>query len=142
MLGRVARLHYQHGLTHQQIADTLGLSRVKVTRLLAEARRTGVVEIRIHSDETVFTDLEFEVQAAYGLAQVWIAPTFDEPDRLLASIGTVGAHALQAAVRPGMTVRGVSLYRERAPLLHTLRFTDAADKARYQQAFEQLREAR
>jgi hypothetical protein len=58
MLGRAARLHYQHGYTHQQIAETLGVSRVKVTRMLAEARRTGIVEIRIHSDETIFTDLE------------------------------------------------------------------------------------
>ncbi len=104
MLGRVARLHYQHGLTHQQIADTLGVSRVKVTRLLAEARRTGVVEIRIHSDETVFTDLEVELQAACGLDQVWIAPTFEETDRLRRSIGTVGAEALQAALRPVTTV--------------------------------------
>ena len=104
MLGRVARLHYQHGLTHQQIADTLGVSRVKVTRLLAEARRTGVVEIRIHSDETIFTDLEFELQAAGGLDQVWVAPTFEDVDRLRRSIGTVGAEALQAALRPAMTV--------------------------------------
>lgn len=104
MLGRVARLHYQHGLTHQQIADTLGLSRVKVTRLLAEARRSGVVEIRVHSDETIFTDLEFELQAASGLDQVWVAPSFEEIDRLRRSIGTVGAEALQAALRPQTTV--------------------------------------
>ena len=104
MLGRVARLHYEHGFTHQQIADTLGLSRVKVTRLLAEARRVGVVEIRIHSDESIFTDLEVALRDRYGLQQAWVAPTFEARERLFQSIGTVGATALQAAIHPGMTV--------------------------------------
>lgn len=104
MLGRVARLHYEHGFTHQQIADTLGLSRVKVTRLLAEARRVGIVEIRIHSDESIFTDLEVLLKERYGLRQAWVSPSFDSRDRLLRAIGTVGATALQAALHPGMTV--------------------------------------
>lgn len=104
MLGRVARLHYQHGFTHQQIADTLGLSRVKVTRLLAEARRVGIVEIRIHSDESIFTDLEFGLMERYGLEQAWVAPSFEDRERLLASIGTTGALAMRAILHAGMTV--------------------------------------
>ncbi len=36
-------------------------------------------------------------------------------------------------------VRGVELYAERAPKLHTLRFTDPEDKARFQQAFEEMK---
>src|SRR6056297_2688570 len=102
MLGRVARLHYEHGFTHQQIADTLGLSRVKVTRLLAEARRIGIVEIRIHSDESIFTDLEVALTQRYALRQAWVAPTFGSRERLLQSIGTVGATALRSALHPGM----------------------------------------
>ena len=104
VLGRVARLHYEHGLTHQQIADALGLSRVKVTRLLAEARRTGVVEVRIHSDETLFTDLEVALTERYGLHQTWIAPTRDDLAQQLTSLGAVGAMALRAAVRADMTI--------------------------------------
>ena len=41
LLGRVARMYYEHGLTHQEIANALGLSRIRVTRLLAEARDKG-----------------------------------------------------------------------------------------------------
>lgn len=104
MLGRVAKLHYEHGLTHQQIADALGLSRVKVTRLLAEARRTGVVEIRVNSDERLFTDLEVALADRFGLRQAWVAPAAKDPSRLRASLGIVGAGALLAVLRPGMTV--------------------------------------
>jgi lsr operon transcriptional repressor len=104
MLGRVARLHYEHGFTHQQIANTLGVSRVKVTRMLAEARRRGIVEIRIHSAETIYTDLEVSLVERFGLVSAWVAPTFEDRDRLLTSLGTVGATALGAALKPGMTV--------------------------------------
>jgi lsr operon transcriptional repressor len=104
MLGRAARLHYQHGYTHQQIAETLGVSRVKVTRMLAEARRIGIVEIRIHSDETIFTDLEVALADRYHLTSAWVAPSFDDHDRLYASLGTLGATALEAVLTPGMTV--------------------------------------
>lgn len=103
MLGRVAKLHYEHGLTHQQIADILGLSRVKVTRLLAEARRTGVVEIRVHSDERLFTDLEADLVQRFGLRQAWVAPHVDDAQRFRTSLGIVGATAVLAALRPGMT---------------------------------------
>ncbi len=36
-------------------------------------------------------------------------------------------------------VRGVPLYAERAPKLHTLRFSGPDDKARFQQAFEEMK---
>lgn len=94
MIGRVARLHYEHGLTHQQIADRLGVSRVKVTRMLAEARRTGVVEIRVHSDEPLFTDLEEALAEHAGLAHVQLAPTVGDAEAQLAALGAVGARLL------------------------------------------------
>lgn len=104
MLGRIARLHYEHGYTHQQIADALGLSRVKVTRMLAEARRRGIVEIRIHTDETIFTELEVELSQRYGLTSAWVAPTANGRDDQLDALGILGASAMQSIVGFGMTV--------------------------------------
>ena len=34
LIGKAARLHYEFGLTHREISEMLGISRVKVTRLL------------------------------------------------------------------------------------------------------------
>lgn len=104
MLGRIARLYYEHGYTHQQIADTLGVSRVKVTRMLAEARRQGIVEIRIHTDETIFTDLEIALCERYGLASAWVAPSMDDREAQLTALGILGATALEAIVDSPMTV--------------------------------------
>lgn len=104
MFGRIARLYYEHGYTHQQIADTLGLSRVKVTRMLAEARRRGIVEIRIHSDETIFTDLEVALCRQFRLDSAWIAPTVEDREGQLNALGILGATALEAAIDLPLTV--------------------------------------
>lgn len=104
MLGRVAALHYIHGLTHQEVADLVGLSRVQVTRLLAKARAEGVVEIKVHSDEAIFPELQIALQEKFKLDQVWIAPTFKTLPETLDSIGAVGATYLRAVMKPGMTV--------------------------------------
>ncbi|MCC6495789.1 MAG: sugar-binding transcriptional regulator [Propionibacteriaceae bacterium] len=104
MLGRTARLYYEHGYTHQQIADTLGLSRVKVTRMLAEARRKGIVEIKIHSDETIFTDLEVALTEKFDLTSAWVAPTVPDRENQLNALGILGATALQAVIDSPMTV--------------------------------------
>lgn len=42
-----AWMYYDEGLTHEEIAARLRLSRVKVTRLLQRALREGIVQIRI-----------------------------------------------------------------------------------------------
>lgn len=104
MLGRVAELHYKHGMTHQQVADLLGLSRVQVTRLLGRARAEGVVEIRVHSDEPIFPVEQTALMSRFGLESVWLAPSFDSPEETLDSIGAVGASYLRSVLKPGMTV--------------------------------------
>ena len=50
LIGKAARLHYEFGLTHRDISEMLGISRVKVTRLLGQAREIGMVQITVNSD--------------------------------------------------------------------------------------------
>jgi lsr operon transcriptional repressor len=103
-LGRVARLHFENGLTHQEIATLFGLSRVKVTRMLAEARRVGIVEIRVHSDERPFFEAEKALADYFGLKGVWVSPPIESSgssehpidNRLL---GITGAEAMQTMLR-------------------------------------------
>lgn len=100
MLGRVASLHYTHGLTHQKIADLLGLSRVQVTRLLAKAVREGIVEIRVHSDESIFPDLQIALAEKFGLKQVWVSPGFDDEEKNMESLGAGAAQCLISLLKP------------------------------------------
>lgn len=116
ILGKVARLHYEHGLTHQEIAGLLGLSRVKVTRLLAEARRARIVEITVHSDEGLFVELENRLIERFGLKQAWVGPTFHD-ERAESSLGSLGAQAITSLVTPDVELVAVGFSRSVANAL-------------------------
>lgn len=108
LLGRVARMYYELGMTHQEIATALGLSRIRVTRLLAEARAQGVVEITVHSDEPLFADEQRALVERYGLAQAWLSPTLGDPQKDARSFATIGAEAVES-VTDGARVVALSL---------------------------------
>lgn len=102
LLGRIAKLYYDYELTHQQIADLVGWSRVKVTRALAEAREQGIVQITVLSDEPVFLELERELQSQYGLRSVNVGPP--EQSSNGEALARVGAASVSALVDDGMQV--------------------------------------
>ena len=104
LMGRVARMYYEHGLTHQEIANALGLSRIRVTRLLQEARATGVVEIIVHVGESLFADDEHRLAERFGLSQVWISPSVGDTDKADRAFAAVGAEALGTVLDTDMTV--------------------------------------
>lgn len=104
MLGRIASLHYTHGLTHQKIADLMGLSRVQVTRMLAKAREEGIVEIKVHSDESIFPDLQMGLAQKFNLKQAWVAPSLNDAEESMDSVGALGAEFLKSYLQPGDVV--------------------------------------
>lgn len=87
-------MYYEHGLTHQEIANALGLSRVRVTRLLADARASGIVEITVHGSDSLFADEERDLVAQYNLKQAWIAPNVPNEAKATKAFATVGAEGL------------------------------------------------
>lgn len=95
LIDRVAQLYYVHSLTHQEIADALDLSRIRVTRLLAEARATGIVEIIVHTSERTFPDEERALIARYALKRVWIAPNVPDQAKTDRAFAEVGAEAFK-----------------------------------------------
>lgn len=71
---RAAWIYYVEGRTQSETAKILGINRVAVTRLLAEARRRGEVSIRINSTLSSLTGLERELEARYNLDNAIVAP--------------------------------------------------------------------
>lgn len=58
---RAARLYHEEGLSQTEVARLLGLSRSNVSRILAQARERGIVEITIHDpDAPPVRDAELE----------------------------------------------------------------------------------
>ena len=69
-LARVASLYYEDNLTQEEIARQIGGSRSTVSRLLNEARDTGVVEITIHHAWKTNSTLERELKDKFELHDV------------------------------------------------------------------------
>jgi DNA-binding transcriptional regulator LsrR (DeoR family) len=104
LIGKAARLHYEFGLTHREISEMLGISRVKVTRLLRQARDIGMVRITVSSDASPYALLETQVVQRYGLDEAVVVPTFDDEPRQRGAVARGAAGYLQRVLRDGMTV--------------------------------------
>ncbi|WP_240740953.1 sugar-binding domain-containing protein [Deinococcus sp. Arct2-2] len=103
---QVARLYYVQGLTTGAIAKELGLSRPKVSRLLAHARRSGLVEIRIHDPEGKAQGLQAQLQLRYPFLQVQVVgvPPGSSEEVWAERTVTTAARLLNDLLQPGMRV--------------------------------------
>jgi len=70
----VAKMYYYQGLTTEQIAEELQISRPTISRLLSFAREKGLVEITIHDPDEYLNPLEQEIKERFGLPHVHIVP--------------------------------------------------------------------
>lgn len=68
-LAEVARLYYLEDFTQERIARRLGFSRSNVSRMLKEARASGLVEIRIRSPLEVADGVGRELRSRLGLRE-------------------------------------------------------------------------
>jgi DNA-binding transcriptional regulator LsrR (DeoR family) len=76
LMHAAATLYYLQDATQAEVAKQLGTSRATVSRLLAEARRQGIVRIEVRDplDPAHEEDLGSRTAEALGLAVVHIAP--------------------------------------------------------------------
>ena len=74
MMVRAAWLSYVAGLTQNEIAAILGVSRVKVARLIADARANGLVTIDIDHRLSAMCDLEESLRKRFNLRFCYVTP--------------------------------------------------------------------
>jgi DNA-binding transcriptional regulator LsrR (DeoR family) len=104
LLVKVARLYYLQQLTHQEIANTLGFSRIKVTRLLQEAVERKVVEFKIADPYVETLELEAALKERFGLTQVVIAPPATSDEERFDILGRYAAGFLSGVLRDDLTI--------------------------------------
>jgi deoxyribonucleoside regulator len=111
LVQRIAHLYYVGGANQVEIATSENLSRATVSRLLAEAKRRGVVQIRIGPPVDRLPALEAQVKAAFGLGHCAIS--MDRPRSLYEKnnrLGYVAARYLQTHL-DGVRQLGVAASR-------------------------------
>ncbi len=95
---RAAWLSYVGGYTQEQIAQRLGVSRVKVHRLSSLAQDLGFVKVSIEHELVSTVALENQLIEHYGLTNCILVPTMDDgangQSSTIAALGTAGAFYL------------------------------------------------
>jgi deoxyribonucleoside regulator len=108
LLAQVAHLYYEEELNQDQIARQIGTSRSTVSRMLQEARESGVVEITVHTPWKTVPELEDALRARFGLRGVRILLGRGRPtEEILRGLGALAARYVDSVVRQD-SVLGIS----------------------------------
>lgn len=99
---RIAQLYYEEDRTQEEIAARLRLSRSKVVRLLQEARRAGIVQIRIVAPRQTSFDLERRLERLFDLRQAIVVDTDGlREESIRPAVGAEAAYFLGEVLRSG-----------------------------------------
>lgn len=72
---KTAWYYYLDNMTQQRISEHLGISRMRVVKLLDKARNTGIIQFKIREESISRMQLERRLAENYGLKDTLIAPT-------------------------------------------------------------------
>lgn len=101
---KTAWLYYVEGLTQEQIAEKLNVSRVKVMRTLAACTAEGVVVTTINRVTAEQIALERALEVRWGLSSAVVVPTPSSEEHLETAIGHAVAGYLGDNMNDGMTL--------------------------------------
>jgi DNA-binding transcriptional regulator LsrR (DeoR family) len=109
LLAMVASLYYKLHQSQAEIAERLGVSTSKVSRLLKDAWERGIIEVNIRTPIPRDFNLEQELIARFGLRDAYVLETKSDADEhsLLVATGELAASYLVRVIptfAPGSTI--------------------------------------
>lgn len=106
LLAKVAYLYYIEEKNQAQIAAEIGIYRTTISRMLAEAKKEGIVKIEIEHFDTYLFQLENQVKQKYGLKGLeLVTQAPDEPSfEVEQKLAQVAANMLKGLLADNMKV--------------------------------------
>lgn len=78
LLAKVAYMYYEEGMSQAEISTALDIYRTTVSRMLTQAKKKGIVEIKINHFNSELFDLEMRMKQRFKLKRIEIVPTIQE----------------------------------------------------------------
>lgn len=98
---RAGWLSYVGGLTQDQIAAELGISRQRAQRLVSRAMAEGLIQVRLNHRIGACLDLETALRARFGLDRVRVAPSVGAGGDSVRALAPAAAAELERFLRMG-----------------------------------------
>ena len=120
LLYKIAEDYYLKELTQNEIAERLGLSRIKVSRMLRQARAEKIVNITLNAPPDLRADLEDALEQMYDLEEVLIVVS--EPSTRQALVNDLAVAAAECLMRrlADDAVVGVAMGKTMMSVVHAL----------------------
>ena len=96
---RAAWLSYVGGLTQDQIARELGISRQRAQRLVARAAAEGLVRISIDHPIVACLEMERDLKKRFDLDRAWVSPSLGPETDPVRGVAVFAAPVLEAIFR-------------------------------------------
>ena len=123
---RAGWLYYVGGLTQEQIAAELGVSRQRAQRLVSRAMAEGLIHVRLNHPIGACLDLEAALTARYGLTRCRVAPSLGQGADPVRSIAPAAAAETERFLRmPGPSVIGLGTGRALRSMVDAMTPMDA-----------------
>ncbi len=120
LLAQIGSMYYEQEMTQNAIAAQLGLSRVKIYRLLKQARAEQVVQISINWPIQRETELEQALKQTFKLKEALVLKTTSHNKvTILQRLGQLGARYLERILTGGSTM-AVCLGRTSYETIHAI----------------------
>lgn len=91
IIAKVAWHYFHENLTQQQIADLMGISRMKIIKILERAKTSGVIQFRFRSDVPNTLKTEECLMGKFNLQDCFIVPAAEYTVNSDDNIGRAGA---------------------------------------------------
>ncbi|RUX72788.1 sugar-binding transcriptional regulator [Mesorhizobium sp. M7A.F.Ca.US.006.04.2.1] len=101
---RAAWMYFVEQMTQNEIADVLGVGRVTIVRMLADARARNEVKITIESELSEIVRLERALEKTFGLQQALVAPLSAADADPIPAISAKTGSFLSDTMKSGMRV--------------------------------------
>jgi len=88
---RAAWLYFMEGLTQAEIARRLGTTRLRINRILVDARRNGLVGITLNAELASCVELERRMVREFKLKAAVIVPTPQDEEQVPVILGRAAA---------------------------------------------------
>lgn len=75
LIVKTAWYYYVENMTQQRISEKLGISRIRVIKLLERARQDGVIQFKINQDNAQRMEIEQKLAETWGLKDTFVVPT-------------------------------------------------------------------